>query len=172
MERRWDVLLRRCNDVPIRRPGDVPLRLHGDVPPRRYWVFRLRRTCNVAGTYIKTLLRRCHDILLPGGPPSLRRLIYVSYRSGRCRPRWDVIKTSQPVCEWDRSIQDALLKSRSHVPIRRLGDVPLRSLGNVPPRGRWVFHFRCICDVSGTYIKTLLRCSHDVLLPDGFYLLI
>ena len=48
------VLLRRCHDVPIRYCGDAPL-------------FHLRRTCDVAGTYRETLLRRRYDVLLPGG---------------------------------------------------------------------------------------------------------
>ena len=31
----------------------------------------------------------------------------------------------------------------------------------------WVFHLRRICDVTGTYKETSLRCRHDVLLPGG-----
>ena len=58
MGRRCYVLLRRRHDVPIRRRGDVPLRRLGDVPPRRRWVFHLRRTYDVAGTYRQTSLRR------------------------------------------------------------------------------------------------------------------
>ena len=58
MRRRCYVLLRRRHDVPIRRRGDVPLRRFGDVPPRRRWVFHLRRTYDVAGTYRETSLRR------------------------------------------------------------------------------------------------------------------
>ena len=61
------VLLRRCYDVPIRRRGDAPLRRLGDVPSRRRWVFHLRRTCDVAGTYRETSLRRRDDVLMPGG---------------------------------------------------------------------------------------------------------
>ena len=56
MRRRWYVLLRRCHDVPIRCRGDVALRRLGDVPPRRCWVFHLRRTCDVAGTYSCTVV--------------------------------------------------------------------------------------------------------------------
>ena len=67
MRRRCYVLLRRRHDVPIRCRGDVPLRRLGDVPSRRRWVFHLRRTCDVAGTYRETSLRHCHDVLLPGG---------------------------------------------------------------------------------------------------------
>ena len=37
------------------------------VPLRRHWVFRLRRSCNIAGTYRETSLRRCYDVLLSGG---------------------------------------------------------------------------------------------------------
>ena len=49
----------RCrHDGPIRRRGDVPLRRLGDVPLRRRWVFHLRRTCDVTGSYRETLLRR------------------------------------------------------------------------------------------------------------------
>ena len=61
------ILLRRCYDVPIRRRGDAPLRRLGDVPSRRRWVFHLRRTCDVAGTYRETSLRRRHNVLIPGG---------------------------------------------------------------------------------------------------------
>ena len=60
------VLLRRRHDVPIGCREDVPLRRLGDVPPRRRWVFHLRRTCDVAGTYRETSLGRCYDVLLPG----------------------------------------------------------------------------------------------------------
>ena len=61
MGRRSYVLLRRRYDVPIRRRGDVPLIRLGDVSTRRCWVFHLRRTCDVAGTYREMSLRRCHD---------------------------------------------------------------------------------------------------------------
>ena len=54
MERRCYVLLRRRHDVPIRQRGDVPLRCLGDVPSRGCWVFHLRRTYDVAGTYRET----------------------------------------------------------------------------------------------------------------------
>ena len=67
MARRCYVLLRRCYDVPIRRRRDAPLRRFGDVPWRRCWVFHLRRTCDVTGTYRETSLRRRHDVLMPGG---------------------------------------------------------------------------------------------------------
>ena len=67
MGRRCYVLLRRRHDVPIRRPGDVPLRRLGAVLSRCRWVFHLRRTCDVTGTYRETLLLCRHDVLLPGG---------------------------------------------------------------------------------------------------------
>ena len=67
MGRRCYVLLRRRYDVPIRRRGDAPLRRLGNVPSRRRWVFHLRRTCDVTGTYRETSLRRRHDVLMPGG---------------------------------------------------------------------------------------------------------
>ena len=74
LRRRWDVLMRHCcyvllrcrRDVPITR-GDVPLRRLGGIPTRRRWVFHLGHTCDVAGTYRQTSLRRRHDVLLPGG---------------------------------------------------------------------------------------------------------
>ena len=56
------VLLRRRYDVPIRRRRDAPLRRLGDVLSRRRWVFHLRRTCDVAGTYRETSLRRRHNV--------------------------------------------------------------------------------------------------------------
>ena len=58
MGRRCYVLLRRHHDVPIKCRGDVPLRRLGDVPPKRRWVFHLRRTYDVVGTYRETSLRR------------------------------------------------------------------------------------------------------------------
>ena len=67
MGRHCYVLLRRCHNVPIGCLGDVPLRRLGDLPPRRRWVFHLRRTCDVAGTYRETSLRRRYDVLLLGG---------------------------------------------------------------------------------------------------------
>ena len=67
LRRRGDVLMGRHHDIPIRRREDVPLRRLGDVPLRRRWVLHLRRTCDVAGTYKETSLRRRHDVLLPGG---------------------------------------------------------------------------------------------------------
>ena len=67
MGRRCYVLLRRRYDVPIRRLGDPPLRRLGDIPSRRRWVFHLRCTCDVTGTYRETSLRRRHDLLMPGG---------------------------------------------------------------------------------------------------------
>ena len=80
MGRRCYVLLRRRHDVPIRRRGDVPLRRLDDVPMRRRWVFHLRRTYDVAGTYRETSLRRWHDILLPGGAKDFIKMIVTSYR--------------------------------------------------------------------------------------------
>ena len=61
------VLLTRRYDAPIRRRRDAPLRRLDDVPSRRRWVFHLRRTCDVTGTYRETSLRRRHDVLMPGG---------------------------------------------------------------------------------------------------------
>ena len=66
MGRRHYVPLRRRHNIPIRPRGDVQLRCLGDVPLRRRWVFHLRWTCNVTGTYRETSLRRCHDVLLAG----------------------------------------------------------------------------------------------------------
>ena len=51
----------------MRRRGYVPLRRLDDVPLRRRWVFHLRRTCDVTGTYRETQLRRRHNVLLPYG---------------------------------------------------------------------------------------------------------
>ena len=57
MGRHHYVLMRRHHDIPIRRREDLPLRRLGVIPPRRCWVFHLRRTCDVTGTYRKTSLR-------------------------------------------------------------------------------------------------------------------
>ena len=67
MGRRCHDLLRRRYDVPIRR-RDALLRRLRNVPSRRLWVFHLRRTCDVTGTYRETSLRRRHDVLMPSGP--------------------------------------------------------------------------------------------------------
>ena len=67
MRRYYYVLLRRRHDVSIRCRGDVPLRRFNDVPSRRRWVFHLRGTGDVARTYREMSLRRCHNVLLPGG---------------------------------------------------------------------------------------------------------
>ena len=69
------VILRRHCDVPIRRRGDVPLRRLGDVSSRLCWVFHLGRICDVAGTEIETLLRRRHNVLMPGGALMLTNAI-------------------------------------------------------------------------------------------------
>ena len=59
-------MARRCY-VLLRRPHDVPIRCRGDVPPRRRWVFHLRRTCDVTGTYRERSLRRRYGVLLSDG---------------------------------------------------------------------------------------------------------
>ena len=72
LRRRGDVLIgrhcyilsRRRHNCPIRRCADVPLRHLGNVPSRRRWVFYLRQTCEVAGTYSETLFECCHNLLL------------------------------------------------------------------------------------------------------------
>ena len=65
--RRHYASLRRRHDIPIRRREDIPLGRLGDIPLRCCWVFHLRRTCDVAGTYRETSFLRRHDVLLPGG---------------------------------------------------------------------------------------------------------
>ena len=60
------VLLRRRHSVSTKHHGGLPLRRLGDVPWRLSWVFHLRRTYNVAGTYRDMSLQRRHDVLLPG----------------------------------------------------------------------------------------------------------
>ena len=73
LRRRGDVLIGRHYYVPLRRRHNISIRRRedelltrlGDVPLRRRCVFHLRRTCNVAGTYRETSLRRPHGVLLP-----------------------------------------------------------------------------------------------------------
>ena len=67
MGRRPYFPMSRHHDIHIRRREDVPLKRLGDVPLTRRWVFHLRRTCDVTGTYREMSLRRRHDVLLPGG---------------------------------------------------------------------------------------------------------
>ena len=69
LRRRGDVLMRRRHYVPLRRDHDIPMRCLDDVPLRRHLVFYLIRTCDIDGLYKETLLRRCHDVSLPGGVP-------------------------------------------------------------------------------------------------------
>ena len=67
LRRGGDVMMGRRYDVLIRRRRDAPLRCLGDVPSRSRWVFHLRRTCNVTGTYRETLPRRLNagwDVIL------------------------------------------------------------------------------------------------------------
>ena len=54
---------RRSNKMSWRRTT----RRFNDVPSRRLWVFHLRGTGDVAGTYREMSLRRRHNGLLPGG---------------------------------------------------------------------------------------------------------
>ena len=79
MGHRHYIPLRHCHNIPIRRCGDVPLGRLGDVPLRRRWVFHLRRTCDVAGTYRETPLRRRYDVLLPGRKLAFIILTYLFY---------------------------------------------------------------------------------------------
>ena len=64
MERRHYVPLRYRHDIPTRRREDVPLRRLGYIPLQRRWVFHLRRSCDVTGTYREMSSRRRHDALL------------------------------------------------------------------------------------------------------------
>ena len=67
MGRCYYVLLKRRSYVPIRRCGEVLLYRLGDLPPRSRWVFHLRHTSDVSGTYKEMSLQRRHGILLLGG---------------------------------------------------------------------------------------------------------
>ena len=70
-----DVAMRRRDYAPARRRGYVRMRRHiyvaerrrGYVTVRRNWVFHLRRCGDVHTTDRATLLRRLHDVFLPGG---------------------------------------------------------------------------------------------------------
>ena len=78
MERCHYVPLRRRHGIPIRRREDVPLRCLDDVPVRCRWVFHLRGTGDIAGTYGETSLRCRRDVLLPSG---FSVYIYISFES-------------------------------------------------------------------------------------------
>ena len=67
------VLLRRRHDVPIRCCGDVSMRCLNDIPSRHPWVFHLRGTCDLVGTYRDTSLRRRHYVFFPRGYSPLNR---------------------------------------------------------------------------------------------------
>ena len=64
MGHRCYVFLRRRYDVPGKCRRDVPLRCLGGAPQRRRWLFRLRRTCDIAGTYREMSLRCRYEVLL------------------------------------------------------------------------------------------------------------
>ena len=70
-------------DVLMGRSGYVPLRRLGDVPLRRRWVFHLRPTCDVSGTYKETSLGHRHDVLLPGGIPLKQWQVVTGEKLGR-----------------------------------------------------------------------------------------
>ena len=57
------------NKITWKRSRDLLTRCHEFVTSKRGGnvVFHLRRTCDVAGKYRETLLRRRHNVLLPGG---------------------------------------------------------------------------------------------------------
>ena len=67
LRRRGDVMMGRRCYVFLRLRYDVPIRRRRDAPLRRRWVFHLRRTCDVTGTYREMSLRRLYDVLMPGG---------------------------------------------------------------------------------------------------------
>ena len=72
------VFLRRRHDVPGKCRRDVPLRRLGGAPQRRRWVFRLRRTCDITGTYREMSLRcRCEVLLLGGYDVAARSCCWV-----------------------------------------------------------------------------------------------
>ena len=50
--------MRRRHYVPMKRHHDIPIKRRKDVPLRRCWVFHLRRTCDVIGTFVMTAPRR------------------------------------------------------------------------------------------------------------------
>ena len=49
------------------------MRRLNDIPSRRRWVFHLRGTCDLVGTYRETSLRRRHDVFVPSGYSPLNR---------------------------------------------------------------------------------------------------
>ena len=90
------VSLKRHYNIPIRRRGNVPLRRLSDVPLRLRWVFHLRRTCDVAGTYRETSFRPRLDILLLCGlilyVPILWSLLWIHFIE--CLIHWLISNTS------------------------------------------------------------------------------
>ena len=75
----WDlfetyVFLRRCYDFQIWFCGDELMRRLSNIFPKSCGMFHLRRTCDVAGTYRETSLRRLHNLLLPDGMPIIRSI--------------------------------------------------------------------------------------------------
>ena len=59
---RYYFALRRRENISIWHCRDVPLTHLGGVPTRRRWLFHLRHTCSVAGTYRETLLWCRHNV--------------------------------------------------------------------------------------------------------------
>ena len=143
LRRRGGVLMGRCHyvskrrrhDIPIRRREDVPLRLLGNVPLRRRWVFYLRRTCDVTGTYKETSLRRRHDVLFPG------RYIYIL-----CNYTYTYIKKlCQQVFIYN---EEALCTSLTFTKVAIL---LLQDLGTL-----------CVTDINGLYFTCLFSIRNTI----------
>ena len=87
----FETYLRRCRDglmgrrhyVPSRRRHYIPIRSREDVPLRCRWVFHLRHTCDVAGTYKQTSLRRRDDFFLRGELMRIKNNSSVGYTWSR-----------------------------------------------------------------------------------------
>ena len=90
----------------MRRREEVPLRRLGEVPLRRRWVFHLRRTCDVIGTYRETSLQRHYDVLLPGGMvASLREQLQEYHYNGRLALEGNIVAV---ITQDSRVIDDKL----------------------------------------------------------------
>ena len=75
----FQTCLKRRRDMLMGRHGDVSLRHLGDVSPRLRWLFRLRRTFDVNGTYRETLWRFYRVLLLDESSFMVRLLFREEY---------------------------------------------------------------------------------------------
>ena len=129
--RSWQSNLKNVVDTveKTRIRDNVTRRCGGNVPHRRYWVFHLGATGDVAKRTNGTSWIRTTEKSWWRTTETLFGVSFETYL--RCRG-------------------DVLMGRCHYVPLRRRHDTPIRRREDVPLRRRWVFHLRRTCDIVGT----------------------